>query len=170
MLPTSPVKEGEGSDDLTHPEDDVVIATSHTKHEAPPFQARAPLSSALPGLSLPSTSAIVQLAGQQLPTPTSPGAPEIPRTLGMPHMPLIYIIASGKMTCRMCKARCEDPQIAPARPYVIDEKTASWDDMVGHCEREHPMSFEGLLKMSPAQIRAQDLVLNGPLAARRRYA
>ncbi|KAI0368395.1 hypothetical protein BV20DRAFT_460160 [Pilatotrama ljubarskyi] len=73
---------------------------------------RVPPTGILTGLSLPSTSAMVQLPGQQqqeqLPTPTSPfappPAPSPPKRLGMRHVPLMYKkFADGRMDCRMCR-------------------------------------------------------------------
>ncbi|KAI0666094.1 hypothetical protein C8Q78DRAFT_1083342 [Trametes maxima] len=124
--------------------------------EQPPsaaFQC-APLPDVMAALSLPSSSAFVQLPGHPPPTPTSPTAPDPPKRLSMRHIPLIYITQGDKMHCRMCKRRTEDPRckhLSP-RPFILDEKTAKWADMAGHCEREHPQSFKALVSMSPNEI------------------
>ncbi|EIW62373.1 uncharacterized protein TRAVEDRAFT_57357 [Trametes versicolor FP-101664 SS1] len=95
--------------------------------------------------------------------PTPFASPASPRKLSMRHIPLIYNTINGRMSCRMCQARCDefrDQQDVPfdkrPKPYILSAATATWDEMAGHCERVHPKAYEGLINMTPDQMRVKE--------------
>ncbi|KAJ8495448.1 hypothetical protein ONZ51_g1720 [Trametes cubensis] len=133
---------------------DPVVSSPASSTTSPPDNASSSLSStppALSGLSLPSSPSTVQLPGQpqlqtQLPTPTSPDAP---KRLSMLHMPLIFETIGNTMQCRLCERRQAD---LGTPLYILDKDTANWDQMAGHCEREHPIAHRMLVELGPTQI------------------
>ncbi|KAI0640606.1 hypothetical protein C8Q79DRAFT_995526 [Trametes meyenii] len=146
-------------------------ATPELEHPPSPVSPQhEPPPDVMTSLSLPSSNAIVQLPGHPPPTPTSPTAPEPPKRLSMRHIPLIYITQGDKMHCRICKRRTEDPRCRHLnpRPFVLDEKTAKWTDMAGHCEVEHPESFKALVNMSQSDIEKHLRHLNSGVPSARR--
>lgn len=61
------------------------------------------------------------------------------------------------------RARCDefrDQQDVPLdkrpKPYILDAAIATWDEMAGHCERVHPKAYEGLINMTPDQMRVKE--------------
>ena len=129
------------------------------------------LQASLTNLSLPSTSNAVQLpaAVPEAPPPKKKGR------LSVAHVPLMYDIKNGKMICRMCRYVSRTHRIAPAPSLthaprvfrsarveracagatstVLDEASATWHQIVGHAEAQHPASVERLVTMSQEEIR-----------------
>ena len=52
--------------------------------------------------------------------------------------------------------------------YILDKDTANWDQMAGHCEREHPIAHRMLVELGPTQImeERQRLEARPPLAVK----
>ncbi|KAI0959099.1 hypothetical protein AcW1_004028 [Taiwanofungus camphoratus] len=70
--------------------------------------------------------------------------------LSISHMPLIYEPVQDRLICRMCRERKE--KVDRKLPVVSFPSNASWTDLAGHCEKEHPMGYEKLISMTSKQI------------------
>ncbi|KZT13269.1 uncharacterized protein LAESUDRAFT_639041 [Laetiporus sulphureus 93-53] len=88
-------------------------------------------------------------------SPSSP-VPASPRKqLSISHLSLAYHTTGKRLVCRICRYAC-----MPERKMRIDKTLsvtmfpddAPWSDLSGHCEHEHPQSFEKLINMNPKEL------------------
>jgi len=82
-----------------------------------------------------------------------PSTPQpLPRKqLSIRHLPLIYEEdkRSQSLKCRMCHFR---RGFDPSYPLQTFPLNASWAELSGHCENEHPRAFERLVRMTEEDI------------------
>ena len=76
------------------------------------------------------------------------GTVEPARTCPLDRCSLLFAVLTSPSSR---SARVEDN--APQASHTVLDKNASWAEMEGHYENEHPAATSKLLSMSPEQIR-----------------
>ncbi|CAA7268669.1 unnamed protein product [Cyclocybe aegerita] len=98
---------------------------------------------------------------QQPPQPPPSHQPPAPRAmkLGISHIDLLYRTDNKSMTCRMCITRrrevasSSERRTSPGKMGLkIFPTTASWSELITHCQTEHPKACQDLERLAPGQI------------------
>ncbi|KAH9936805.1 uncharacterized protein BXZ73DRAFT_8004, partial [Epithele typhae] len=85
-------------------------------------------------------------------TPSSSKAPKRQFKVSVQHIPLMYEIRDGKMTCRMCLERVRKLGASSCPPPVVLPESAPWDEIAGHCADAHPVGYDQLAEMTATEI------------------
>ncbi|KAH6873659.1 hypothetical protein BKA70DRAFT_1482477 [Coprinopsis sp. MPI-PUGE-AT-0042] len=73
--------------------------------------------------------------------------------LSVAHLPLMYEQTNGKMVCRACTTRRNDPNEDSKRVKITTfETSASFPQMIEHYAEEHPVNSGRNLSLNRAQI------------------
>ncbi|KAH6899482.1 hypothetical protein BKA70DRAFT_1313588 [Coprinopsis sp. MPI-PUGE-AT-0042] len=87
------------------------------------------------------------------PTTDLPAKPSKSPQLSVAHLPLMYEQTNGKMVCRACTTRRNDPNEDSKRVKITTfETSASFPQMIEHYAEEHPVTREEILSLNRAQI------------------
>lgn len=158
-----------GGGEEPHEEQQQQRPRSRTKIEdsVPPTKLTRPGSAARSSSSASSTSPpLSSLSGEVVKSPTTTTTARCKPAsgasrsagggggfkVGINHMDLLYETKGEKMICRMCRTpNLKDPQTPNKVPTTFPIK-AGWPELIGHCQKAHPKSFEDLEKLSPAQV------------------
>ncbi|KDR71094.1 hypothetical protein GALMADRAFT_254278 [Galerina marginata CBS 339.88] len=93
---------------------------------------------------------------------SNPGMNQVPKRhfkLGINHIDLLYKDETSWLVCRMCLTRRQAASASDRRTRAVGNinverfpKSASWSDLVQHCQNEHPKACQDLEKLNPSQI------------------
>ncbi|KAF8878015.1 hypothetical protein CPB84DRAFT_1794465 [Gymnopilus junonius] len=81
--------------------------------------------------------------------------------IGIKHMELLYKTVGDNWACRMCLTRRQDHVMSASSSSRSSDAsgfllrtvpTCIWDDLLKHCQQEHPEACQDLEKLTPAQV------------------
>ncbi|KAF8495125.1 hypothetical protein F5888DRAFT_580533 [Russula emetica] len=73
-----------------------------------------------------------------------------PRKIGIQHIQLVYETVGETLQCRMCLLRKRE--LDEDTPVAMYSVSASYSELVGHCEEEHEAALDALACMTPSDI------------------
>jgi hypothetical protein len=72
------------------------------------------------------------------------------RKIGIQHILLVYETVGETLQCRMCLLRKRE--VDEGTPVATYSASATYDELVGHCEQEHEAALDALACMTPSDI------------------
>ncbi|KZT23218.1 hypothetical protein NEOLEDRAFT_1136842 [Neolentinus lepideus HHB14362 ss-1] len=69
--------------------------------------------------------------------------------LGILHLSVAYLVTKNKYTCLLCVMRRKEYPTAPVKCFPLKSSAV---ELSAHCEEQHPMACQDLLRMTPAEI------------------